>query len=167
MIRRLVFLLFPTGAALAGELRDIRGPVALGGETPFVYSGLLLLLLALWWWRKRRRRPRPIPAEAAEPPRQTDPLAALTREFQAGALDAQTALGRLDDLLRRALQDRAGLPATRLTNAEILARLHDPALPPLLALLEQVKFAGGGADAEVTRIALARAADLLRRLPAP
>lgn len=157
----------------ATDIRDIRGPLTSGGPPPFVLSGMGLLIAGgvVVARRKLRRREAPHPPTApdigSDPAGEVDRLAAAYRR---GECPADMLCLRLAALVRTALAERSGLPASRLTTEELLeqAPSHDEPMAGkldlagrILSFCDLVKFAGHSPkDAEVER-ALEAARDLL------
>lgn len=135
------------------------------------YFWLLLIpaviVLILLLKRKKERLPRELTAWE----RSKEELSVLQREISAREIAPETAAVRLCELLRRYLENRFGLPATRRTTGEFLeqAEYHTSALLPresrpflrnFLQFADMVKFARAQARWEN----LAAAADDLGRL---
>lgn len=106
------------------ELRDIKGPVELGGRMPAwawgLLGGLVALALAGWvyWWLERRQRPALPPP--SPPPK--DYLAEFARIAAMGLLErggTKVYYSLLAETLRRFLEDRLGIEAMERTTAEI------------------------------------------------
>jgi hypothetical protein len=151
-------------AAVPVDIRDIRGPVPVAVSTPFVVTGGLLLALAggvLLLRREARRtasRLPPSPGETGQGP--LDLLDRLAAEYRQGARPGDQLLIHLDGLIRATLAASTGLPAQRLTSAELLGQAEATVfrdmgaralLSDLLPLLDRVKFAGhqpGAADVD-------------------
>jgi hypothetical protein len=142
-----------------GELRDITGIEPLpGGGTPgrwpWLAGAVLLgtLLVAAGWYRRRRR-----PAPAELPDRWA--LAELERITAPGdgGPDAERYHALLGDIVRRFLELRFGLPASRRTSPEFLrspaavaalSREQQRALQALLERFDLAKFARAPFSAE-------------------
>lgn len=159
---RLPALALAAAPAPAQALHDVRGPVDIVTEPPFLVSGgLLLLLLAglLLWRRETRARPSAPTTGHAHVRAQLERLAA---DYRRGACSGAELIPRLDTLLRGALAEATGCPASTLTTPELLAALSGVAHPdtialaPLLSLLDRLKFAGPCPTPEEAAQALAR-----------
>ena len=160
--RGLPFLLplaFAAGAALAepeqaspsnarGDIQDIRGFMPMDGPPPFALTGGLLLLVGGLLLVRRRAMTgvSPPPPPLAEP---EDPLARLLADHRNGRCPGDLLIIRLDGLVRDALSARSGIPAHRLTSAELRRSLWDRVsteerrapLDGFLNLADRVKFA--------------------------
>ncbi len=163
---------------ITADIREIRGPVQVDGPPFFILTaGVLILVLAALLIRNRLRRdldrshsttptPPVQPRQAA-----SRRLAQLAAEFRAGSCAGDRLILCLDEVLRGELVDRTGIPATRLTSAELLrdvgANSGDACralLADLLPLVDQVKFARHSPNAVEIDQALSVAAGVLAAL---
>ena len=144
----------PAGAAGAGDILDIYGPLALAEPFPYLLSGaglllLVLLAVALWLFLAHRKK--------RTDDRKPDPAIAALHSLQ----DAEEGLqrfgigffaGEVSRILRSYLEARFSLPATSSTTSEFFANLetspaqeemlvqHDNLLRHCLLLCDRVKF---------------------------
>jgi len=155
-------------AAPAQELRDIRSPVSIATEPPFLLTGGMLLLfggLLLWRRKSRAKPPAPFPATATVSVHER--LQRLAADYRRGACSGSELILRLDSLLRESIAAETGLPAPRLTAPELLAAAASVAhfkvasLAPLLVRLDRFKFAGQRPTPEEVEQALGMVAAFL------
>jgi hypothetical protein len=131
------------------------------GLPPFVLTGGLLLLVGGLLVVRRRAMTGAPPS--TPPITQTeDPLARLVSDYRTGRCPGDQLIIHVDGLVRDALAAGRGIPAHRLTSAEL--RAHLPDIGPLdgfMILADRVKFAGHMPGAAEIEDALALAAGLL------
>jgi len=157
-------------AAAAADIRDIRGPLPLASLPPFILSGgVLLLAVGLLLVRRRGvHQAAPMPPPGPPGSDSNELLARLAADYRHGACPGEQALILLDRLLRGALAANSGIPALRLTAAELPPRLEAVLGPgelalfgSLLSLCDRVKFAGHRPAPEEVERALNAAATLI------
>lgn len=135
----------------AAEIRDIRGPAPEDSLPPFALTGGALLvagaLLAIQRQAGRRQKAR-VPSPVAGPDDASEVLAGLAADYRHGVFAGDELIVRLDELLRRTLAERTGLPAQSLTSAELLRHAESffndqgqGLLSRFVLLCDQVKFA--------------------------
>ena len=157
-------------------LRDIRGPVLIDSQPPFLYVGAaLLLIIALWLLLTRRKAGGVALPVARMPAALCDPLAQLAAQYHQGACSSDEVILQLDHLLRSAIEEHRAIPAQQLTSSELQALfisrsaatlLMPPSLAKLLPLFDRVKFASRPADGQEIEWALATTAELIDALRA-
>uniref|UniRef100_C6DZT9 DUF4129 domain-containing protein n=1 Tax=Geobacter sp. (strain M21) TaxID=443144 RepID=C6DZT9_GEOSM len=162
-------------APLSATLAPLRGPLPAPAAPPFMLTLLYLLLCALIFiaWRSRARsHPAVAAIPLADPPEGLPLLEEIAARFEAGQFSPAELCLVLASFARVRLTQATGLPASRLTSAELLeqaqaSRLLTPAELKLAAelfqLCDRVKFAADIPDGERAR----RALELARLLFAP
>ncbi|WP_026840916.1 hypothetical protein [Citrifermentans bremense] len=157
-------------APLSATLASLRGPLPAPAAPPFTLTLLYLALssLIVVAWRRRKCLP---PAGAAPPfdPPQTLPLLEeMAARFEAGQFSPEELCLILASFARVRLAQATGLPASRLTSAELLQQAEASGLlsaseleqaAELFELCDRVKFAAELPDSERARrsLELARA----------
>lgn len=162
-------------SAAPADIHDIRLPQPGEGPPPFALTGAVLLLavvLGLAYRRAARRRPAVTAVAATSfPDTADDALSRLAEAYRAGTCSGEDVILRLDALLRATLELGAGIPASRLTSAELQgqsAATVDAEAGDLLAgfltLADRVKFAGQPPAAAAVEQALRAATVLMARV---
>lgn len=137
--------------AAAVDIHDIRGPLSIDTLPPFVLTGGFLLLAAglLLIRRSRRHQSGTLPPPVVAHPDANDLLARLSADYREGACPGEQIVLRLDGIVRATLAATTGIPAQRLTSAELRAAGaacldagQRALLKDLLPLFDRVKFAG-------------------------
>ncbi|MDH3225100.1 MAG: hypothetical protein OEO23_15370 [Gemmatimonadota bacterium] len=121
----------------SGDIRDIKGPVALARSWGPLLLWLVLVVLILgamrWWWVRRSTDDKPAPVVPRAPPR---PFHELAYEALA-ALEASTLLDqgrvkefhiRLSEIIRSYIEGQLRVPAMELTTTEVVDGLRRAAL---------------------------------------
>ena len=160
--------------AATGELRDIKGPLPPGRIFPYLIPGGVAVILAgkilaLVIMRRRKRRRNPLP--------ETAPLSIeaafdlLESRFRGRPEDTGILYEELSHLVRVWLEQRTGLPASRMTTEELQAESamtgHSPPeqadlLRVVLPRCDLVKFAGYRPSTPETEATLAVTRSILR-----
>ena len=153
------------------DIRDIHGPLPIADHPAFALTGGLLLLaggLLLVRRKIHRHQPIAIPSPSVTDPDPIELLARLAADFRQGVCAPERLIIQLDGLVRSTLAARMGIPAQRLTSAELRAQAapslnpeHQALLGSLLLLCDRGKFAGHRPDAGEAERTLATAANLI------
>ncbi|MFW5836477.1 MAG: hypothetical protein ACOCVM_00610 [Desulfovibrionaceae bacterium] len=157
------------------DILDIKGPVPLPGEVPWLWillglAAAALLALGVWLLLRYLRRPKAGPPAPTPEELALADLADLERDLEAGAADARTFYFQLSGLARGYLEERTGARLLEMTTEEVLAVLPELGLPAelsggvreLLRGSDPVRYAGAGAAQERMR----RDLEFARRLVA-
>jgi hypothetical protein len=140
---------------------------------PWLFAGLPLVAIGAWLLLARRSRPLAEPTPHAVALQQLDELSGLPVDSPA---DVQRLHTRLSDVLRRYLEKRFELPATRRTTPEFFAALTEEnplaaeqqaLLSDLLGRCDLAKFAGVTPTAEACQRVVNLARDFVRSCPSP
>lgn len=156
-------------APFSATLAPLRGPLPAPAAPPFTLTLFYLLLCALIFiaWRRRKRTPAAAPLPA-DPPEALPLLEEIAARFEAGQFSPGELCLILASFARVRLTQATGLPASRLTSAELLEQAEASRLltaselqqaAELFELCDRVKFAAELPDAERARrsLELARA----------
>jgi hypothetical protein len=138
---------------------------------PWLFAGLPLVAIGAWLLLTRRSRPLAEPTPHAVALQQLDELSGLPVDSPANVQRLHT---RLSDVLRRYLEKRFELPATRRTTPEFFAALTEEnplaaeqqaLLSDLLGICDLAKFAGVTPTAEACQRVVNLARDFVRSCP--
>ncbi|ACH38826.1 hypothetical protein Gbem_1810 [Citrifermentans bemidjiense Bem] len=161
-------------APLSATLASLRGPLPAPEAPPFTLTLLYLALSAfiVIAWRRRKRLPPAGAALPADAPETLPLLEEVATRFEAGQFSPEELCIILASLARVSLSQRTGLPASRLTSAELLEQAEASGLltpielgqaAELFQLCDRVKFAAELPDDERAR----RSLELARLLFTP
>lgn len=137
------------------DIHDIRPPVAVGFDTPWLISALLalagvVLLAALWWWWRNHRKKRTIETIVPELPPEMIAMQALDSIGDVRGLDGKSFYFHLSAILRQYVFGRFAVGAPEMTTEEFLPcidrlpvdRELGRQLKQLCRAMDPVKFGG-------------------------
>ncbi len=137
------------------DIHDIRPPVPVGFDAPWLLPALLalaaaLILTSLWWWWKKRRQQRTIETLVPELPPEMTAMRALDGISDVRRLDGRTFYFRLSAIVRQYVFGRFALGAPEMTTEEFvpcinrlpLDRELGRQLKQLCLAMDPVKFGG-------------------------
>lgn len=162
-------------APLSATLAPLRGPLPAPAAPPFTLTLLYLALCALIfiaWLRRGRSHPSRAAIPSAPSPEGPPLLEEIAARFEAGQFSPADLCLILASFARVRLTQATGLPASRLTSAELLEQAEASRLltaselaqaAEFFQLCDRVKFAAELPDAERAR----RALELARALFPP
>lgn len=137
------------------DIHDIRGPVPVGFDAPWLMpvlltlAGVLILVTLVWWWRRHRSK-RPIDTIVPELPPEVIANKALGEIGDVRGLDGKAFYFRLSAILRQYIFGRFGVGAPEMTTEEFLPCIDRLAvdrelarqLKQLCRSMDPVKFGG-------------------------
>ena len=149
----------PPSPAPMTDIHDIRPPVPVGFDAPWLGPALLtlativLLAVLVWWWR-RRRKTQAIETIVPELPPETIAKAALDRISDVRGQEAKAFYFELSAILRQYVHGRFDVGAPEMTTEEFVPCIDRLAIDRDLArqfkqlcrAMDPVKFAGQDAD---------------------
>lgn len=137
------------------DIHDIRPPVAVGFDAPWLIPALLalagvVLLAALWWWWRDHRKKRTIETIVPELPPEMTAMQALDGINDVRGLDGKTFYFRLSAILRQYVFSRFAVGAPEMTTEEFLPCIDRLSvdrnlarqLKQLCRAMDPVKFGG-------------------------
>lgn len=145
----------PNAPAPMSDIHDIRPPVPVGFDAPWLMpvlltlAGILMLAALVWWWR-RHRRPRPIETIVPELPPEMVAMQALDQIGDVRGQDGKAFYFRLSAILRQYVFGRFAVGAPEMTTEEFLPyvdrlpvdRELARQLKQLCRAMDPVKFGG-------------------------
>ena len=145
----------PTSPAPMTDIHDIRPPVPVGFDAPWLIpvlltlAGAVILVALVWWWR-RRRKSRPIETIVPELPPEMVAMQALDEIIDTRGVDGKVFYFRLSAILRQYIFGRFGVGAPEMTTEEFLPCIDRLSLDRELArqlkqlcrAMDPVKFGG-------------------------
>jgi LPXTG-motif cell wall-anchored protein len=144
----------PNKPAPMTDIHDIRPPVAVGVDAPWLIPALLalagvVLLAALWWWWRRRKK-RPIETIVPELPPEMIAMQALDSIGDVRGLEGKSFYFHLSAILRQYVFGRFAVGAPEMTTEEFLPcidrlpvdRELGRRLKQLCRAMDPVKFGG-------------------------
>jgi len=145
----------PTTPAPMTDIFDIRGPVPVGFEAPWLIpvlltlAGVLIVAALIWWWRRHRSK-HPIETVVPELPPETVAIKALDAINDVRGVDGKAFYFSLSAILRQYIWGRFGVGAPEMTTEEFLPCIDRLAvdrelarqLKQLCRAMDPVKFGG-------------------------